>query len=500
MSIGGPLAVAAADFPVYSASNFKSCMMDAAKASPLTVVWPVDAEYEQAAMCPNVRNQVAHPTAVVYAKATADVVNTVQVNLSSNASASGNLTAWTGAGITNALLVAELYTKGPAGVASLSGSCPSVGTGGYYLGGGMGILSPKYGLGCDQVVALEVVLANGTVVTVDAEHHSDLFWAACGGGPGFGIVTRYKVKGIFLGSKDAGTEAFLASGLLEVGGVVLDQLPPVEYPSFGIFMFDEYMRLMNDWNGKLLEQELGHIWDRSNPEHYAKFLQLALQPGSLVSSAEHKFWRWFVMNACYMVPELSPAALKALMDFQSSPTIDECAAAVAAGAGKSELTEPIEYLCLAKELSNSINWNHLLGGAVSAVPSDATAYPHRKMISPLCHEPSMPYGSYDSNGELLPSANFTLYGVTMTYKPALLLEAFIARIKQFQRALVTTTPNIGTYYNYILPSLEDWQHSYWGANYPRLQRVKAAYDPRDMFTKPYTVEQPVRNFTCLPSQ
>ncbi len=70
------------------------------------------------------------------------------------------------------------------------------------------------------------------------------------------------------------------------------------------------MRLMNDWNGKLLEQELGHIWDRSNPEHYAKFLQLALQPGSLVSSAEHKFWRWFVMNACYMVPELSPAALK----------------------------------------------------------------------------------------------------------------------------------------------------------------------------------------------
>ncbi len=40
------------------------------------------------------------------------------------------------------------------------------------------------------------------------------------------------------------------------------------------------------------------------------------------------------------------------------------------------------------------------------------------------------------------------------------------------RALLSTTPNVGTYYNYILPSLEDWQHSYWGANYPRLQRVK----------------------------
>ncbi len=45
-----PVAVAAADFLVYSGSNFKACMMDSARASPLTVVWPADSEYVQAAM------------------------------------------------------------------------------------------------------------------------------------------------------------------------------------------------------------------------------------------------------------------------------------------------------------------------------------------------------------------------------------------------------------------------------------------------------------------
>ncbi len=121
------------------------------------------------------------------------------------------------------------------------------------------------------------------------------------------------------------------------------------------------------------------------------------------------------------------------MEFQSSPTTDECHQAAAAGVGKPVLTEPIQYLCLAKEFSNSLNWNHLLGGAVAAVPEDATAFPHRKMISPLCHEPGMPYGSYDSEGQLLPLANVTVEGLTMTYKPALLVEAFITRIKQFQK-------------------------------------------------------------------
>ncbi len=63
----------------------------------------------------------------------------MQVNLSSTVTTSSSghtgLTAWTGAGITNSLLVAQLFAKGPKGVASLSGSCPSVGTGGAWVPG-----------------------------------------------------------------------------------------------------------------------------------------------------------------------------------------------------------------------------------------------------------------------------------------------------------------------------------------------------------------------------
>ncbi|KXZ50823.1 hypothetical protein GPECTOR_15g509 [Gonium pectorale] len=482
---------------------------------------------------------------------TIDLSNMTQVNLTM-ANGGRQLTAWTGAGITNSLLVAELLTKGPKGVASLSGSCPSVGTGGFYLGGGMGNLSPLYGLGCDQVLAIEVVLADGSVVTADAEHYPDLFWASCGGGPGFGVITQYKVKvpvhddpritsfivffpadggstyaisswqkfiaaqngrnglvltgatllpaapdrppvllssGMFLGPKEAAIKAINASGLLDEGGVMLDFAPPVEFPTFGHFMIDEYMRLMNDWNSQILVEELGHTWDRSSQAHFDLFVKLALQPGSLVSSAENRFWRWFVMNACYMVPELSPTALKALMAFQNSPTDAECAGS----ASKTNLTTATDHLCLAKALSNQVTWNHILGGAVAAVPTNATAFPHRKMLSPLCHEPGMPYGTYDRKGELLPSANITSSGgITYTYTPQLLVDAFIKRIQQFQRALLPNTPEIGTYYNYILPSLEDWQRSYWGSNYPRLQRIKAAYDPNGLFSKPFTVELPVR--------
>ena len=74
---------------------------------------------------------------------------------------------------------------------TIAGGCgPTVGIAGLTLGGGLGILGRRHGLTCDQLVAAEVVLADGRVVDCDAEHDADLFWALRGAGGGrFGVVT-----------------------------------------------------------------------------------------------------------------------------------------------------------------------------------------------------------------------------------------------------------------------------------------------------------------------
>src|SRR3954463_6425958 len=82
--------------------------------------------------------------------------------------------------------------SGPAsahGLAPLSGSSPDVGVVGYSLGGGVGYPGRKHGIATNSVTAIELVMADGEHVRVDASHDPDLFWALRGGGGNFGVVT-----------------------------------------------------------------------------------------------------------------------------------------------------------------------------------------------------------------------------------------------------------------------------------------------------------------------
>ncbi|KAI1505081.1 hypothetical protein F5X99DRAFT_431169 [Biscogniauxia marginata] len=82
----------------------------------------------------------------------------------------------------------------PYGVTIVGGRLGVVGVGGYLLQGGISFLSAQYGLAADNIVGWEVVMANGSVVNVDAEAHPDLAVAMRGSGSQFGIVTQFKVQ------------------------------------------------------------------------------------------------------------------------------------------------------------------------------------------------------------------------------------------------------------------------------------------------------------------
>ena len=100
-------------------------------------------------------------------------------------------TAWAETGLT-----AGEYTAatGAHGLATGFGDTGSVGIGGITLGGGIGFLVRKHGLTIDDLLAAEIVTADGELLRVDAETHLDLFWAIRGGGGNFGVATRFQYR------------------------------------------------------------------------------------------------------------------------------------------------------------------------------------------------------------------------------------------------------------------------------------------------------------------
>lgn len=97
-----------------------------------------------------------------------------------------------GPGVTNSRLAASLTERN---LAFPVGHCASVPMSGYLLGGGFGWNSGAWGIACHNVLGVDVVLADGSLVTASETEHPDIFWSARGAGPEFfGIVTAYRLR------------------------------------------------------------------------------------------------------------------------------------------------------------------------------------------------------------------------------------------------------------------------------------------------------------------
>jgi FAD/FMN-containing dehydrogenase len=246
------------------------------------------------------------------------------------------------------------------GLAVGFGDTPTVGIGGLTLGGGAGYLVRKHGLTTDHLLGAEVVTADGRVLDVDETNEPDLFWAIRGGGGNFGVVTRFDYR---LHPVDTVTGGMLAipatpetlAGLVEAADAAPDELslianvlgaaPPMPF-------------LPHEAVGKpVILALLVHSGALDEGERAVAPLR-ALEPVADFVRVM-PYGEMFTMQA----PEAPPRAVTNTF-FSDSFDEDDAREVLARMQASTALLAAAQV--------------RVLGGAVSRIPDDATAYAHRQ--------------------------------------------------------------------------------------------------------------------------
>jgi FAD binding domain/Berberine and berberine like len=328
-----------------------------------------------------------------------------------------------------------------------AGCGATVGIGGQALGGGLGLLGRRRGLTSDQLVAAEVVLADGRLVECDEQRHEDLFWALRGAGAqGLGVVTRLTLRTVpepaatsfhlkwpyerasaliaaWQEWSPTGPDELAASLLVTVGG---DAGAEVVVHLFGSMigseaetagLLDEFVSVAGT---DAASSERAHVRYGSLKNYLAE-----RGPGD----QEDEDGRPYMKSEFFREP-LPAGAVDAVVDL------------FVRGRRPGE-ERKLDFM----------PW----GGAYNRVPADATAFPHREELFLLEHSVVVPAG-------------------------------FDAAATKAARAwlsdsweLVHPSGSGGVYANFPDPDLPDEHRAYWGGNLERVRRVKKKYDPERVF-------------------
>jgi FAD/FMN-containing dehydrogenase len=345
-----------------------------------------------------------------------------------------NKTAWAGSGLT-----AGEYSTAAAehGLATGFGDTGSVGIAGITLGGGVGYLGRKHGLTIDNLLAAEVVTADGHVLVTDAESHPDLFWAIRGGGGNFGVVTRFKFRLHDVSRFVGGMFVLPATADTVAGFVAAAEAAPEELSTIGNVMPCPPLPFVaEEHHGSLV------IFAMLAYAGEVEAAQAALAPFRALATPLADMVRPSTYPEMFPPedPDYHPTAVSRTM------FIDRVDRPVA---------ETIMRFLEASDASMRVAQLRVLGGAIARVPADATAYAHR--------------------------ASRIMVNVAAFYegddKP--IREAWVA---EFSAAL--NQGDSGAYVNFVGDEGEARvRAAYPGATWDRLARIKAEYDPDNLFRR-----------------
>jgi FAD/FMN-containing dehydrogenase len=345
----------------------------------------------------------------------------------------GARTAWAGGGLTTGE-----YTKAAAehGLATGFGDTASVGVGGITLSGGVGFLARKHGLTIDDLLAVELVTADGELLEVDADNHPDLFWALRGGGGNFGVATRLKFRLQEVGTVVGGILFLPATPDVIAGFVAEAEAAPEELSTIANVMPAPPLPFLA-------------------PEHHGKLVVMAMVTYAGDVEAGQRAVAPLRALAEPIADMVRPMAFPEMY-----PPEDESYRPVAIartmflGGVERGTAETILERIRASSAMMAVTQLRVLGGAVARVPEDATAYAHRN--SRIMANVAAMYGSADERPEH---------------------EAWVREL-----SAELHDGDDGAYAGFLADEGEERvRAAYPGATWERLTRIKAQYDPNNLF-------------------
>lgn len=389
------------------------------------------------------------------------------------------------AGCTNWNIYWNLYKQ--FGLTLPAGSCYSVGAGGHICGGGYGLLSRKFGLTVDWLWGVEIVVvdkagkASAVIVTADSKSEDEraLLWANQGGGGGnFGIITRY----LFRELPQAPSDAWIANFAWNWSAMTEEQFATL-VRRYGEFMqqnsapgspFDGLFALLHLTNvaAKQITLTVQYAGDRKHSlNNFLEHVSGDEKTGSVVAQV-HPVGRNFL--------PLSTTDVTHLPWLYATQTLDGSGANQRGKYKSAYMIKPFPE----KQIATMWKWLYTknfdnpqallqvdsYGCAINAVAPDATAVAQRSSIMKLQYQTYWwPESETQQNLDWIRGFYDEMYGPDGPQPDGTM---------------------DGCYVNYPDSDLKDWAHLYYLGNYPRLQQVKAAWDPNDVFNHAQSIRLP----------